>query len=131
MAFLPLYEQLVGQTFADTKKPKKLTDYFAVSYDTLQGKGVIDYLQTIKNSLSQVVPNVVFTKEQDLTISDRFAHATEAKLTQQGVSLKVLIVVVSGQGEDVWVVSFNTTKSNWDGYRDLFYGVASSFIVKK
>ena len=105
--------------------------YFAVSYDTLQGKGIIDYLQTVKNSLSQAVPNIVFTKDQDLTINGIFAHATEAEMSQQGVDFKVLMIVVSGQGEDVWVVSFNTVKSSWDSYKDMFYGVADSFIVKK
>ncbi|GEM_PF-6714007 len=28
------YEQLAGQTFADLKKPKKITEYFALSFDT-------------------------------------------------------------------------------------------------
>ena len=105
--------------------------YFAVSYDTLQGKNMNDYLQTLKNRLSQTIPNIAFTKEQDVTINGNLAYAIEAELTQQGVDFKVLMVVVSGQGEDIWVISFNTVKSNWDSYKDMFYGVASSFIVKK
>lgn len=105
--------------------------YFAVSYDTLQGKSINDYLQTVKNGLSQAISNVVFTKEQDMTINGSSAHAIEAELTQQGVNFKILMVVVAGQGEDVWVISFNTTKSSWDGYKETFYSIADSFSLKK
>jgi len=105
--------------------------YFAVSYETLQGKSMNDFLQIVKNGLSQTIPNVVFTKEQNMTIDGRIAHAIEAELTQQGVDFKVLVVLVAGQGEDVWVLSFNTTKSSWDGYKETFYSIANSFSVKK
>ncbi len=104
--------------------------YFAVSYDTLQGGSMSDYLQTIKNQLQQSIPSVVFTKEQELTINARSAQAIEAELTQQDVYFNILMVVVSGLGEDVWVISFNTTKSSWDGYKETFYNIADSFSLK-
>jgi len=28
-------------------------------------------------------------------------------------------------------MSFNTTKSSWEGYKETFYGVANSFNLKK
>ena len=105
--------------------------YFAVSYDTLQGKSMSEYEQIVKSGLQQTISNVVFTKEQDMTINGKSAHALEAELTQQGVNFKILMVVVRGQGDDVWVMSFNTTKSSWDGYKETFYGVANSFNLKK
>jgi len=105
--------------------------YFAVSYDTLQGKNMNDYLGIVKSGLLQTIPNVVFTKEQDMTINGSSANAIEAELTQQGVNFKILMVVVKGQGDDVWVISFNTTKSSWDGYKETFYSIADSFSLKK
>lgn len=105
--------------------------YFAVSYDTLQGKSMDDYLQTVKNGLSQAIPDIAFTKEQDMTINNSFAHAIEAEIIQQGVNFKILVVVVAGQGEDIWAISFNTTKGSWDGYEETFYSVADSFSLKK
>ena len=105
--------------------------YFAVSYDVLQGKSLSEYSQTTKNQLQQMIPSTVFTKEQDITISGNSAHAVEAELTQQGADFKILIIVIVGQGEDVWIVSFNTTKSSWDGYKETFYGIADSFSLKK
>lgn len=104
--------------------------YFAVSYDTLQGKSMNDYLQIVRNGLSQTISNIVFTKEQDMTINGSSAHAMEAELTQQGADFKILMVAVAGQGEDVWVMSFNTTESNWDGYEETFYNIADSFSLK-
>jgi len=104
--------------------------YFAVSYDMLQGKTISEYLQTVKSGIEQTIPNVVFTKDQDTTIGGRSAHAIESELAQQGVDFKVLIVVVKGQGDNVWVISFNTTKSSWDGYKETFYSIADSFSLK-
>ena len=104
--------------------------YFAVSYDTLQGKSMSDYLQIVKNGLSQTIQNVIFTKEQDITINENAAYAIEAELVQQGVNFKTLMIVIAGQGEDVWVISFNTTKNSWDGYKETFYNIADSFSLK-
>lgn len=105
--------------------------YFAVSYDTLQDKNMSEYLHIVKNGLRQTISGVVFTKDEDMTINGRPAHAIEAELTQQGVNFKILMVVIAGQGKDVWVMSFNTTKSGWGGYKETFYGIANSFNLKK
>lgn len=105
--------------------------YFAVSYDTLQDKSMSEYLQIVKNGLQQTIPGVVFTKDQDMTINGRSTHAIEAELTQQGVNFKILMVIIAGQEKDVWVMSFNTTKSSWDGYKETFYSIANSFSLKK
>lgn len=105
--------------------------YVAVSYDTLQGKNLSGYLQTVKNQLSQTISNVIFTNEQDTMINGISARAIEAELTQQGVNYKILMIVVSGKGNDVWIMSFNTTKSSWDGYKENFSNIAKSFSLKK
>ena len=47
--------------------------YFAVSYDMLQGKSLSEYLQTVKNQLSQTISNVVFANERDIMINGRLA----------------------------------------------------------
>ena len=105
--------------------------YFAVSYDMLQGKSLSEYLQTVKNQLLQTISNVVFANEKDIMINNRSARAIEAELIQQGVNYKILMVVVAGKGDDVWVISFNTIKSNWDEYKETFSNIAKSFSLKK
>src|SRR3989344_3433434 len=49
----------------------------------------------------------------------------------QNINFKILMVIVKGQGDDVWVMSFNTTKSSWEGYKKTFYDIANSFSLKK
>ncbi|MFA5098727.1 MAG: hypothetical protein WC461_00710 [Candidatus Paceibacterota bacterium] len=105
--------------------------YFAVSYDTLQGKSMAGYMQTIKDSLLQTVSSAVFANEQDVNINGRAVRAVEVELTQQGVDFKILMVAIRGEGDDVWVISFNTIKSSWDGHRETFSNIVRSFNLKK
>lgn len=105
--------------------------YLAVSYDTLQGRSLSEYMQAVKVGLQELVPEVSFAEERDAAINGRPARAVEADMAQQGVNFKVLMVAVRGEGDDVWTISFNTTKSNWDGYKEAFSSVADSFSLKK
>ncbi|MDD5750597.1 MAG: hypothetical protein PHU56_03035 [Candidatus Pacebacteria bacterium] len=105
--------------------------YVAVSHDTLEGKTIDEYLQNLKSELQRVIEGAVFTKEHDIAIGDKSAHAMEAEMVQQGINFKVLMVVMAEEGEDVWVISFNTTQSNWDGYVAMFYDTVNTFRLKK
>ncbi|MFH1608454.1 MAG: hypothetical protein ABH951_00340 [Patescibacteria group bacterium] len=104
--------------------------YFAVSYDTLQDKTMPEYLEILKNGVKQTASGVVLTKDEDLTINNKLAHVIEAKIAQQGADFKVLLIIITGQEKDVWVMSFNTTQGKWEEYKDVFYGIANSFKLK-
>lgn len=105
--------------------------YLAIVYDELQGKSLSEYMQASKTELQGIVSSVVFRNEQDITINGRVAKALEAEFTQQGVNFKILMVLVSGEGDDVWTISLNTVESSWDSYKELFSDIVNSFIVKK
>ncbi len=105
--------------------------YFAVSYDTLQGKSLSEYLRSVESQLKQTISNAVFAQENDTTINGKAARAVEINLTQQGVDYKILMIAVAGKGNDVWVMSFNTIKNSWDGYKEIFSNIAKSFSLKK
>jgi len=106
--------------------------YFAISRDVLQGKTIDEYSQTVKNFLQQIVSNVIFTKNQNIAaINGKSANAIEAEMSQQGVDFKVLMAIIRGEGDYVWVFSFNTTKNAWDKYKEIFYNIANSFRLKK
>lgn len=105
--------------------------YFAVSYDVFQGKSLDEYSETIKNGLRQTVQGVVFANEHDIVVNGRPARAFEAEMSQQGVNFRVLMVLVKGEGDDAWVLSFDTTKSAWDGYAQTFSDIVNSFKLKK
>ncbi|MFH1000934.1 MAG: hypothetical protein V1783_08855, partial [Bacteroidota bacterium] len=59
------------------------------------------------------------------------AYTVEADMFQKEVNFKALMVMVKGEGDDVWVLSFNTTKSAWAGYEQPLRDVVNSFSLKK
>lgn len=104
--------------------------YFAVSYDTTQGNSLDEYTQTVKSQLQQAISGIIFAQERDMTINGKVARAFEADFNQQGVNFKVLIIIIEGMNDDVWVISFNTLQSTWAEYRDTFSDIANSFSLK-
>jgi hypothetical protein len=105
--------------------------YFAVATEALQGKSAGEYLLNFKEYLSANIPGIVFAKEGDSAIGGRPAHFLEMEFVQEGISFKVLSISLTGDKDDIWVASFNSIKGNWNGYRDMFYDVANSFVLKK
>jgi len=130
----------MGASAMAVKADEQLTDpaaqkinfrsYFAVSYDTLQGKSLSEYLQSVKIQLQQTISSTVFAQEHDTTINGKPARAFEASFTQQGVNFKILMVAVKGVNDDVWVISFNTLQSTWVEYQKVFSDIANSFSLK-
>lgn len=105
--------------------------YFAVVHETLGEKSLKEYIQLVKDFLQQNSSSIVFSQEQDLTINGQSAHQIEIEIIQQEVTFKVLLILIKSQADDVWSLSFNTAKSNWEDYKELFYSTANSFIIKK
>ncbi|MCD6094458.1 hypothetical protein J7J39_00930, partial [bacterium] len=88
------------------------------------------YLEDYKQKLKEALPEIVFVNENPGSVGGKDAYFIEANLTQQGVDFKVFLVLVRGKGDDIWTISFNTLKSDWLKYKDLFYQTAESFKVK-
>jgi len=40
------------------------------------------------------------------------------------------MIAVWAEGEDIWVISFNTTKDKWQEYASLFSQTVASFSLK-
>src|SRR4030042_693998 len=80
--------------------------YLAVSSDKLQDKTFSEYAQSVKSGLEATLASAVFTKDQDMTINGNSAHATELEMTQEGINFKVLLVIIKGEGEETWILSF-------------------------
>ncbi len=104
--------------------------YFSVVYDSLQGKNHQEYIDYVKSALSVSFSGVVFFEEKQIIINGRESYALEFEITQQGVDFKVLMVLVMGEGEDVWAISFNTTQKDWNDYKDIFSEIVNSFQIK-
>jgi len=111
------------------KKINFRTNY-SITYDNLKNKTKKDYVMNIKTVLKQIMPGIVFAKEQDQAINGNDGYIVEATLNQRGADINVLIVLIKGKNQDMWTIAFNTGKANWDKYKDGFYKIAQSFIVK-
>jgi len=105
--------------------------YLSVSRDSLKGKSKEEYIEDVKSSLGQLSPTVNFTEDKQIMVGEKEAEAMEVEITQQEVNFKVLLVLVWGEGEDVWVMGFNTTEDKWNEYSSLFYQIAATFQIKK
>jgi len=118
------------QPTEDAAKRINFKSYFAVSYDTLAGKTREKYLENYKQKLKEVLPEIVFVNENPGSIGGKDAYFIETDLAQQGVDFKVFLVLVRGKGDDIWTISFNTLKSDWLKYKDLFCQIAESFEIR-
>jgi hypothetical protein len=105
--------------------------YLSVSTEPIAGLTMQEYMQAIKAEIQKSVPGAAFANENDLTINEQPARAIEINMAQQGADFKILMVAIQGNKDDVWVLSYNTVKSSWDGYLESFAASAKSFVLKK
>jgi FtsZ-interacting cell division protein ZipA len=119
------------QITEEAAKKISFASYLSIGQDSSQEKSMSDYVVYTKQELQKALGAVEFTNEQSLTINSKEAYALEMRLSQENINFKILMVLIKGDYNDVWVVSFNTLDSMWNGYKDAFYNSAKSFIVKK
>jgi len=104
--------------------------YYTVTLDSLAGTAREQYMTNIKRDISLVVPGIVFGNENDLEINANQAWAMEGDVIQNEIAFKLLMVFVKGKNDDLWVLSFNTTKADWDRDSAVFTEVAQSFLIR-
>jgi len=104
--------------------------YYSVVYDTLNERSKEEYFQSVGATLSQTVPGIVVIHEEGERIDNQDAYFVEAEFNQKNIDFKVLLVIFTGEGESVWIVTFNGLKSAWNDYKDLFYEIARSFKLR-
>lgn len=134
-------QPMMGTLAMANKADEKLNDppaekinfktYFAISYDTSEVENLSEYMEMAKQQVLQNIPNAIFLNERDMTINERPAHVVESELSQQGVDFKVLMVIIAGEGDDIWGISFNTVESKWEEYEGEFFDIVESFNLKK
>ncbi len=111
-------------------KKMNFQSYLAVSYDSAEGKTKDEVVEYLKNELRSAVPDAVFSRENFLTINGREAYATEVTFRKSGVDFHVLMIAIWGKGNDLWILSYNTLDSLWQGYTSDFEKMTQSFIIK-
>lgn len=104
--------------------------YYSVVYDTLNERSKEEYFQSIAVTLRQTVPDIVIVHEEEEKIDNQDAYFVEAEFNQRDIDFKILLVIFTGEGEGVWILTFNGLKSAWNDYKDLFYQIARSFKLR-
>ena len=121
----------VDENVTDTAAAKiNFKSYIAVSFDTLQERSREEYIEYTKDSLRQIFPATNFSQERQIIVDGKNAQAIEIGLIQHGVNFKVLMVLIWDEGEDIWILSLNTTEDKWEEYKILFSRVVESFKIK-
>lgn len=95
---------------------------YNVTYGKLEEQSKDDYLKMMKEQIKTLAPSVNFINEK--------SNSFEAELRQQNVDFKALIVLVFEKNNDVWNISFNAPKSEYEKYKPIFEKVAESFLAK-
>jgi len=111
-------------------KKMNFQSYLAVSYDSSEGKTKDEVIEYLKTELRSAIPEAVFSRENSLTINQRDAYAMEMTFRQSGIDFHVLVITVWGNENDLWILSYNTLDSLWQGYTSDFEKITQSFIVK-
>lgn len=103
--------------------------YYSVIHDVSNGEKVNDYLQKIKDSLTQGFPGITLLNKESKAFDGSPIYYIEADLIQQEIDFKTLLAVHI-KDNDIWIISFNTLKENWEAYQNSFYQVAENFKIK-
>ncbi len=115
----------------DSEKEKDgFRTYLAITYDTLQGKATEEFIGYVKDILVDSLPSIEFVEEEVITIDGRNALTLEAIIIQEGYQFNSLLVMINGEGDDMWTLSFNTSEVRWEDSKDLFYEITNSFKLK-
>jgi hypothetical protein len=106
------------------------TYYSAASY-SLPESGLDEYVKNFKGSIGKKITGAKFNSEKKEKINGQPAVIIEYEGNQKGIFFKIMTAFIKGAHDDVWLVSFNTVKGNWENDRPLFYKIARSFKVEK
>lgn len=114
------------------EKAKKINfqTYFLINSTQLGELSAEKYIEEVKISLVQKIPNIKFTDEEKGIINGRQAFFLECQSRQEEIDFKTLLVFIEGRDKTIWAISFNSLKESWSTYRDLFYQIAETFQLR-
>jgi hypothetical protein len=104
--------------------------YLSISKDQIQGNTSADYINYLKNQIEQSAPDIQFNNENNFIKDGRDAFAMDSYVRQNNTDFKILTVAVRGNGDDVWVLNFNSLANKWEENAPVFENILNSFQVK-
>jgi hypothetical protein len=108
-------------------KKSGFKSYFSVTREKMREKTwgqAITYVGTI---VSGAAPEIKYAAERDGVLAGSTMHYWEADLERDGAKFKILVYALRGDGDDLWILTFNTGASMWPAYSRLAPKVFDSF----
>ncbi|MFH1284466.1 MAG: hypothetical protein ABIH78_02645 [Candidatus Peregrinibacteria bacterium] len=105
-------------------------NYFNVSMNSKEGLGDEGLQKVLKDQLVQTMPGVEFFSEKTFQVNTNDAYSFEITVRQNEIDFRILMVMVNGKENDVWMMSFNTVAADWDRDVPVFQSVVDSFLVR-
>lgn len=112
------------ENFDPALKKSGFKSYFSVTREKMGERTwdqAVDYVEMIVNGSA---PEIEYISERDGTIAGNTMHFWEADLARDGMKFKVLVYAVrgnllDGNGDNLWILTFNTGASMWPAYSRL------------
>jgi len=117
-------------TYASEISETNFKTYFSVSKDQIQGNTPDDYINYLKNQIRESAPGIRFDNENNVKINGQDAFAMDGYVRQNNIDFRILIVVIEGNGDDLWVFNFNTIAGKWEDNAPVFVEILNSFNIK-
>jgi len=107
--------------------------YYSATGFRLSKRNFSDYVKNFKTNIgkNKNITSVKFNNEKNDKINGQPAILLEYEGTSKGVLLKIMTVFIKGISDDVWQISFNTVKENWDQDKKIFDKIARTFKLEK
>lgn len=104
--------------------------YFAITYTTSE-KNLEEYFPEYESTLKNAVKNAQIENVSDGNVNGYSAKFLELKTYQQNINFKAFVAIIKGEGNDIWVISFNTTDKLWSSYTSFIPELLNTFKIKK
>lgn len=120
-----------GETNDDENVQKiNFRSYYAITYTTTE-KSLNDYLPEYESEMKNAVQGITIENVNDGVVNGYSAKFLELNIKQQNIDFKTFVALIKGEGNDVWILTFNTTAKLWNTYETLIPEILNSFKLKK
>jgi len=102
----------------------------SVAHEALEEETLSEYINLLDDKIKNMQQGATIHSAGQTVFNNNPAYLIDAEMKDNGIEFKNIVGVISGKKNDVWIISLNTTKLDWDDTAVQFYGVLNSFQLK-
>jgi len=102
----------------------------SVAHEALEEETLPEYINLLDDKIKNMQNDSIIRSEGQTVFNNNSAYLIDAEMKDNGIEFKNIVGVISGKKDDVWVISLNTTKLDWEDTAFQFYGVLNSFQLR-